>query len=145
MSSSTFIRRSSCAHPQTSEFSYQLFTVTSSIHGCVLGWRCSNQSESLLSLPVISGAAMVQTLAGLPGANKEKSFSNQETDLQAWLVKVQEHVMSWQGAFKAVKKKGNKTHQEHNEQQRRRTKSNVRGDSLSTKQHYNLFGTLDVM
>ncbi len=36
------------------EFSYQLFTITSLIHGCVFGRRCNNQSESLLSLPLKS-------------------------------------------------------------------------------------------
>ncbi len=64
-----------------------------------------NQSESLLSLPLGSGTPMVQTLAGLPGANKEKRFSCQETDLLARLVKLQERAVRPLGAFKAVTKK----------------------------------------
>ncbi len=35
--------------------SYQLFSITSSIHGHVFAWRWNNQSESRLSLPLRSG------------------------------------------------------------------------------------------
>ncbi len=47
---------------------------------------------------------MMQTLAGLPGANKEKRYSSLETDLLALLVKVPELLMRRQVAFKVVKK-----------------------------------------
>ncbi len=60
--------------------------------------RCKNQSESLLSLPSRSGAPLAQTQAGLPGANKEKRFSREETDLLAGLVKAQERAMKRRGA-----------------------------------------------
>ncbi len=90
-----------------SRYSYHLFTITSSINGCVCGRRCNNQSESLLSLPLRSGATMAQMPANLQGANKEKRFSSHETDLPAQSVKAWERTVRWQVAFKAVKKKKN--------------------------------------
>ncbi len=66
----------------TADNSYQLFTITSSINVCVFGQRSNNQSESLLSLPLRSDVPMAQTLAGLPGADKEKRFSSHKT---GWL------------------------------------------------------------
>ncbi len=67
-----------CPAPCAPLHSYQLFTV----HGCVFCQLCNNQSDSLLLLPLrpcahgANRAQMVQMLAGLPGANKDKRFSH---------------------------------------------------------------------
>ncbi len=71
------------------EYSYQLFTLTSSIHGCVFCRRCNNQSESLLSLPLKTRCT--HGAKHWRGYQVQTRFSCHETDLLAWSVKVMRH------------------------------------------------------